>query len=79
MTNKSRYIIGALLILSGCAQATGALETGIAARKQFNDTKAKITLVATCDITIGSYYRLSPSKRRAVAALCGGEPLPLKR
>jgi hypothetical protein len=67
----------ALVAFGGCAQ-TGAITAVVVEKKmQLNDAKARLTLVAPCDIAVGSFFRaLSPPEQRAVEALCGGEAMP---
>jgi hypothetical protein len=58
----------AVLALAGC---TGLGEiTG--QRRAMNDAQAEATLAATCDISIGAFYRLALHEREAVRVLCGG-------
>ena len=61
-----------MLLLAGCAQ----IEQGIAAKQVYNDAKARTILKANCDIALGAYFRLPPSDRRALTALCGGVATP---
>ena len=41
------------------------------------DVQADLYMQATCDMTLGAFYRrLNPAQQRAVTALCGGEGIP---
>ena len=65
-----------ILMLGACAKTTAFTAVAVEKKMQFNDSKARLTLSAACDITIGAFFRLPPSYQRATQALCGGEPMP---
>lgn len=70
---KLLYIIP-ILFLAGCAQIKGAVEQGVAAKRTYNDNKARILLQGNCDIAVGSYWRVMNNlERRAVDTLCKGD------
>jgi hypothetical protein len=65
------------LALASCTTAqTAAVSAAVEKKQQFNDRKAALTIIATCDITVGAFFRLPPWQQRAVEAICGGEPIP---
>ena len=62
-----------LLLLAGCTQLRPVIDQGIEARRQMNDEQARLTVVALCDIAVGSYWRvLSEEQRALVDRVCGG-------
>ena len=88
-----QFALGALLTLGGCSLLPGAekvqsgvklaLDTSISDRKSFNDNEARLLVLLPCDISIGSYYRLTnPTQQEALVMLCSGRkpndsPFPL--
>ncbi len=67
------------LLTAGCTSTQQAAAGLVAAKRMaFNDAKARLTLVSTCDITVGAFFRLPPSYQRSIEAICGGEPLANK-
>lgn len=79
---KKLFIALMLIGLVGCSTAENAavrtaIATGVEAKKNFNDNKARLSILAVCDMTIGAYYRLAVIEQYAVAAVCGGQPLPI--
>ena len=65
----------ALGLLSACAEVQGYGATAIEARRTTNDMQARATMAATCDISLGAYFReLSPLERQYVGLVCGGLP-----
>lgn len=64
----------AILTVAGCAQIKGAVTQGIAAKRTYNDNKARVLLQGNCDIAVGSYWRVMNNlERRAVDTLCKGD------
>lgn len=68
--------------LTGCAQQLATLQAAGAAafeaRRQINDMQARAIMAATCDISLGAYFReLSETERRYAALVCGGR-LPVE-
>ena len=60
-------------LLGACTQV--ATYGGIAAdqRRQMNDLQARATMAATCDISLGAYWReLSELERQYAGLVCGG-------
>ena len=69
----------ALTVLAGCTDIAQFGAIAIENRRTMNDIQARATLSATCDISIGAYFReLNEVERRYTALVCGGvaEPLP---
>ena len=65
----------ALGLLSACAELQGYGATGIEARRTMNDMQARATMAATCDISLGAYFReLSALERTYAGLVCGGVP-----
>lgn len=69
----------ALIALTGCnAAQQAAIDAAVQQRKAVADQEAELSLVLPCGMTVGAFFRLSVNQRRAVEALCGGEPMPRK-
>ena len=70
----SRPII--LLLAIGTTACTEIQTWGTVAaqqRRTMNDLQARVTLAATCDISVGAFFReLSDTERHYVALVCGG-------
>jgi hypothetical protein len=65
----------ALALLGACAQVQSYGAVAIEQRRQMNDMQARATLAATCDISIGAFYReLSELERGYAGLVCGGVP-----
>jgi hypothetical protein len=73
-----------LLAIGGCsltpqadvirAAVNQAVDTAIQDRKAFNDRKAEVTIEASCDISLGAYYRLDNAvKQKGLRLLCSGK------
>lgn len=61
-------------VLSGCAEVQQMGASAIEARRTMNDIQARATMAATCDISLGSYFReLSAVERKYAALVCGGQ------
>jgi len=76
-----RFALAALLALGGCqlapgyeaikAVTVGAVTGGIEEKRQYNDLKRDAILAATCDISVGSFGRMSEgSEKEALRLLC---------
>lgn len=69
-------ILSALLILglSACAEVQQFGSMAIEKRRAMNDMQARATMAATCDISLGAYFReLSEIERRYAGLVCGGQ------
>jgi hypothetical protein len=65
----------ALGALSGCAQVGTYASLASEQRRQMNDMQARLTMAATCDISLGAFYReLSTLERQYAGLVCGGVP-----
>jgi hypothetical protein len=63
----------ALLLLSACAEVQTYGAAAIEQRRAMNDLQARATMAATCDISLGAYFReLSPMEQRYAGLVCGG-------
>lgn len=68
----------ALLALAACAEVQTFGTAAVAQRRMMNDLQARFTMAATCDISLGSYFReLSEIERHYVGLVCGGVLPPL--
>jgi stage V sporulation protein SpoVS len=66
------------LALAACAEVQAIGTSAIQQRRMMNDLQARFTLAATCDISLGSYFReLSELERHYVGLVCGGVLPPL--
>ncbi len=65
----------ALPILPACAEVQSLGQSTIEQRRVMNDMQARATMAASCDISLGAYFReLSPLERQYVGLVCGGAP-----
>lgn len=80
---KRVLLVIGLLALGGCSMmpyysevkgiAQQGVETAIADRQSWNDTKAKAILALPCDASVGAVMRLENERQRAILIeLCGG-------
>lgn len=68
----------ALLALPACTEIQAFGTSAIQQRRMMNDLQARFTMAATCDISLGSYFReLSELERHYVGLVCGGVLPPL--
>ena len=73
MRFKFTLLVGLLLSLPACAEFAHYSGIAIEQRRTMNDLQARTTMAATCDISIGAYFReLSDAERRYAALVCGG-------
>lgn len=64
-----------LLLVPACAEMQGLGRATIEQRRTMNDMQARATMAATCDISLGAYFReLSPLERQYAGLACGGVP-----
>lgn len=62
-----------VLLLPACAEVQTFGAGAIQQRRMMNDLQARLTMAATCDISLGSYFReLSQLERHYVGLVCGG-------
>ncbi len=67
-----------LAALPACTQIETLSAAAIQQRRAMNDLQARLTLAATCDISLGAYFReLSELERHYVGLVCGGVLPPL--
>ncbi len=80
-------ILTAGLVLSGCSMwgpsavaqsyIKGAVETGIEDRKSWNDTVAGGLDAATCEQSVGAYFRKDARRQAGTQLLCDPDaPMP---
>lgn len=63
----------ALALLAGCTKVQSYGTIAIEQRRALNDMQARATMAATCDLSLGSYFReLSPIERQYAGLVCGG-------
>ncbi len=66
------------LLLPACTEVQTLGTAAIQQRRMMNDLQARLTMAATCDISLGSYFReLSELERHYVGLVCGGVLPPL--
>lgn len=62
-----------LAFLAACAGLPTYSAVAVQQRRAMNDLQARATMAATCDISLGAYFReLSPTERRYAGLVCGG-------
>jgi hypothetical protein len=67
------FLVGLLISLPACAEFAHYGGIAVEQRRTMNDLQARTTMAATCDISIGAYFReLSDAERRYAALVCGG-------
>jgi hypothetical protein len=65
--------LAALVLLPACAEVQTYGAVAIEQRRTMNDLQARATMAATCDISLGAYFReLSPIERHYAGLVCGG-------
>ena len=63
----------AVALLGACTQLDAYGSIAVEQRRQMNDMQARLTMAATCDISVGAFYReLSALERRYAGLVCGG-------
>lgn len=66
--------LAALTLLTACAEVRTYGAVAVEKRRLMNDMQARFTMAATCDISLGAYFReLSETERRYAALVCGGQ------
>lgn len=66
-------VLMTFILLPACAELKSYGAAAVAQRRTVNDLQARATMAATCDISLGAYFReLSPIERRYVGLVCGG-------
>ena len=62
-----------LCVLASCAEVQTYGAAALEQRRTMNDLQARAIMAASCDISLGAYFReLSPIERRYVGLACGG-------
>jgi hypothetical protein len=60
-------------LLPACTEVQSYGAVAIEQRRVMNDLQARATMAATCDISLGAYFReLSPTERHYAGLVCGG-------
>lgn len=60
-----------VVLLSGCAAVRGYTETAVQMRKEMNDQQAQLSVLALCDMSVGSFIRvLDDQQRTLVLQVC---------
>mgnify|MGYP001388259483 CR=1 FL=1 len=60
-------------VLPACAEVRSFGQATIEQRRTMNDMQARATMAASCDISLGAYFReLSALERQYVGLVCGG-------
>jgi hypothetical protein len=78
MRLKLLFVIGLLTSLPACTEFAHYGAIAVEKRRTMNDLQARTTMAATCDISIGAYFReLSDAERRYAALVCGGVVLDM--
>ena len=66
-----------LPLLAACNNVLPFGAMAIEQRRTMNDLQARATIAASCDISLGAYYRaLSESERRYIALACAADGAP---
>ena len=73
---RSILLMGSILgLLGACAQADTYGTLLAEKRRLMNDQQARLTLAATCDISLGAFYRqLNALEQHYAELVCGGLP-----
>ena len=62
-------------VLPACTDVQSFGQAAIEQRRTMNDMQARATMAASCDISLGAYFReLSALERQYVGLVCGGVP-----
>jgi hypothetical protein len=70
---KLLFAGAAVAALGACAQLQTYGAVAVEQRRQMNDMQARLTMAATCDISLGAFYReLSAPERQFAGLVCGG-------
>ncbi|MCS6879070.1 MAG: hypothetical protein N2038_10685 [Geminicoccaceae bacterium] len=73
MNRRIRLCALLLAALPACARLETFSAAALEQRRAMNDLQARLTLAATCDISLGAYFReLSELERHYVGLVCGG-------
>ena len=81
---KMFFVMALPALFAGCALAPGggqfnasldaAIDTAIKERMAMNDRQTRITIKASCDSALGSYYReANPTEQKGLRLLCSGK------
>ena len=67
------HLLSLLLVLGACSEVQTYGAAAVEQRRTMNDLQARATMAATCDISLGAYFReLSPMEQRYAGLVCGG-------
>ena len=65
--------MSALTLFTACTEVQHYGAVAVEQRRTMNDIQARATMAATCDISLGAYFReLSPMEQRYAGLVCGG-------
>lgn len=65
-----------LILLGACERVSLATMTAVEQRRTANDMQARLTMAATCDISVGAYFReLNQTERQYAGLVCGGKTI----
>lgn len=68
-------LVLSVTVLPSCAEVRSFGQATIEQRRTMNDMQARATMAASCDISLGAYFReLSSLERQYVGLVCGGIP-----
>ena len=77
MISRLSVLLVLITLFAGCARVSEFAMMAAEKRRSMNDGQARATMVATCDISVGAYFReLNELERRYAAELCGGVAMP---
>ena len=69
------FAVSALGLLAACTEVQHYGAVAVEQRRSMNDLQARATMAATCDISLGAYFReLSALERQYAGLVCGGLP-----
>ena len=70
---RAPQLVPVLSLLAACTEVQTYGAAAIEQRRVMNDLQARATMAATCDISLGAYFReLSPMEQRYAGLVCGG-------
>jgi hypothetical protein len=66
-------VVSALSLFTACTEVQHYGGVAVEQRRTMNDLQARAAMAATCDISLGAYFReLSPMEQRYAGLVCGG-------
>lgn len=70
---KPLLALAGFALLAACAGVQDYGATAVERRRIMNDLQARAAMTATCDISVGAYFReLNETERRHVETICAG-------